>query len=72
MSRTTEMGSRTLVWAALGGKDAGAEVHGRYTTSCRVEEESDFVLSKEGAEIEERLWVGLFICFPPVCARLVG
>lgn len=59
MARTTEMGSRTLVWAGLAGKDGGGELHGRYTTSCRVEEESDYILSQEGAEVEDRLWVCL-------------
>jgi len=57
MARATDVGSRTFVWAALAGKDVGGEVHGRYTASCRVEEESDYVLSKEGGEVEERVWV---------------
>ncbi|KAF8589340.1 short-chain dehydrogenase [Ramaria rubella] len=56
MGRSIEMGSRTLVWAALAGKDAGGEVHGRYTTSCRVDEESDYVISPDGEKMEERLW----------------
>ncbi|KAF8517743.1 hypothetical protein BU17DRAFT_49532 [Hysterangium stoloniferum] len=55
LARTTEVGSRTIMWAALAGRQG--EVHGRYTSACRVEEESDLVLSKEGADIEERLWM---------------
>ncbi|KIJ52369.1 hypothetical protein M422DRAFT_156344 [Sphaerobolus stellatus SS14] len=54
LARTAKSGSRSVVWAALGGKPD--EVHGRYTSRCRVEEENDLILRKEGAEIEERLW----------------
>jgi len=54
LARTTETGSRTIMWGALAGRQG--EVHGRYTSNCRVEEESDLVLSEEGADIEERLW----------------
>lgn len=31
-------------------------MNGKYVTSCRVEEESDLVVSKEGADAERRLW----------------
>jgi hypothetical protein len=33
------------------------DVNGKYLNTCKVEEESDFVISKKGREIEERLWV---------------
>jgi len=54
IARTTEVGSRTLVWAAVGGSSEA--VHGKYTASCDVEEESDFSLSDGGMEVQERLW----------------
>ena len=43
------------MWAALAGKPG--EVHGRYTSSCQVEEESDVILKRDGPEVEEKLWV---------------
>jgi hypothetical protein len=55
MARTTEVGSRTLVWAAVGG--SSETVHGKYSASCHVEEESDFSLTDEAMEIQTRLWV---------------
>ena len=57
--RSAEMGSRTLVHATLTdlGIKGSMRVDGRYLSSCRVEEESDFVLSEEGRECEMKLWV---------------
>jgi len=53
-ARTTEVGSRTLVHAALWGtKD---DVNGRFLSDCRLMEESDYSISKEGKEVEARLW----------------
>ncbi|KZV90061.1 NAD(P)-binding protein [Exidia glandulosa HHB12029] len=54
LARTTESGSRTLVWAALQGDPD--KVRGKYLSSCRVAEESDYVLYGEGPKIEKRLW----------------
>ncbi|KIJ52357.1 hypothetical protein M422DRAFT_64871 [Sphaerobolus stellatus SS14] len=56
MARTTEEGSRTLVWAALACPDGGIPLHGHYTATCRVEEESDYSLSEEGKVVRERVW----------------
>jgi hypothetical protein len=54
-ARTTEVGARTLVHAALWGtKD---DVNGKFLNNSRVEEESDFALSKEGRELEAKIWV---------------
>ena len=54
-ARSTEVGSRTLVHAALWGtKD---DVNGRFLSECQVMEESDYSISKEGKEVEARLWV---------------
>lgn len=53
--RTTEMGSRAHVAAALGGSDA--EVHGKFMNKCQVEEESDYIIGEEGAKVQQRLWV---------------
>ena len=57
LARSTEMGSRTLIHAALGGTQK--EVQGKYLSTCQVGEESDYALSPEGMEVQERLWVRL-------------
>jgi len=57
MARSTEEGSRTIVWAALASPEGGIPLHGHYTASCRVEEESDYSLSEEGKKVRERIWV---------------
>ncbi|KAG2118320.1 short-chain dehydrogenase [Suillus clintonianus] len=54
LARTTEMGSRTLVHAAI--EPSERERHGRYLSSCKVTEESDYALSAEGREVSKRLW----------------
>ncbi|KAG1751409.1 short-chain dehydrogenase [Suillus paluster] len=54
MARTTEMGSRTLVHAAI--EPGERERHGHYVSSCEVAEESDYALSVEGREVSKRLW----------------
>lgn len=56
IARTTEVGSRQLVWAALEG--TGEEVHGAYCSDFGVEEPADLVLSNEG--LEKRIWVCFF------------
>ncbi|KAF2442447.1 NAD(P)-binding protein [Karstenula rhodostoma CBS 690.94] len=51
-ARTTEFGSRTLVHAAV----SGAESHGHYLSDCKVELPSEYVLSNEGYEVQNRVW----------------
>ncbi|KAG1812234.1 NAD(P)-binding protein [Suillus subaureus] len=53
-ARTSEMGSRTLVYAALATN--AQNLHGKYMSSCEVVEECDFLLSAEGKAFSERLW----------------
>lgn len=61
MGRTTEEGARQLVWAALGpdGKDGPHVRHmrGAYVSTAAVAEPGDYVISKEGYEAQERVWV---------------
>jgi len=49
------VGSRVLAFAALSGSKE--EMHGKFVNTCRVDEESDYVLSAKGGEVQERLWV---------------
>lgn len=55
MIRTVEEGSRVLMDAVARGEDS----HGEYISDCRVAKVSDFVLSKKGAETQERVWDNL-------------
>jgi retinol dehydrogenase-12 len=55
MSRTTEEGGRTLVFAAYGGP----ETHGMYLDDCTVGKVAPWIVSEEGLETQKRLWAEL-------------
>ena len=57
LARTTEQGSRQLIWASIGGKDNIDQLHGAYISSMQVKEPSDFVVSDEGKDAQTILWV---------------
>lgn len=52
LARTTEVGSRTLVHAALAGK----ETHGKYMSNGVVAPTAPLVRSNEGKKAQERVW----------------
>ena len=52
IGRSSEEGSRTLVHGAVAGKEA----HGQYLSECQVKPASAFVRSKEGGNLQKRLW----------------
>ncbi|EJU05780.1 NADP-binding protein [Dacryopinax primogenitus] len=52
--RSTEVGSRTLLHAALSKDMQG--LTGKFTNACAVAEESDLVISPEGKVIQDRVW----------------
>ncbi|KAK1091199.1 hypothetical protein LTR48_006789 [Friedmanniomyces endolithicus] len=52
LARTTEVGARTLVHAAL----AGPETHGKYLSDNRVRACANLVEGPEGAEVQRRVW----------------
>lgn len=60
LGRTAEQGARQVVHAALGpdGKDGAhvAFLRGAYVATSAVAEPSDYVISKQGWEMQERLW----------------
>ena len=56
-ARTTEEGSRDLVWGAVGGTGREYELRGGYVSSADLREASDYALSDEGAVVQSRLWV---------------
>jgi hypothetical protein len=54
LARTTEVGSRTLVAAAV----AGPESHGKYMSDARINDDtlSDFVKSADGKKASKKVW----------------
>lgn len=57
LARTSEEGSRQLLWAAIGGVGREFELRGGYVSKADLQEISDFALSDEGAVAQIRLWV---------------
>jgi hypothetical protein len=57
LARTTEEGSRQLLWAAIGGAGREFELRGAYVSKASIQEVSDYALSDEGAAVQTRLWV---------------
>jgi len=60
LARTSEQGSRQLVWAAVGGEDQLDQMRGAYVSLARISEASDFVISEEGKAFQGKLWVCQF------------
>jgi len=56
LGRTTEQGSRQLVWAAVGGAGREFELRGAYVNKADIQEVSDYVLSDDGAVAQRRIW----------------
>ena len=59
LARTTEVGSRTLVAAALAGSDS----HGKYMADAQIDDDalSDFVKSTDGKEASKKVWKELSV-----------
>ncbi len=57
LARTTEEGSRQLVWAAIGGVGREFGLRGGYVNKANLQEVSDYALSDEGGAVQTRLWV---------------
>ncbi|KAF8958275.1 short-chain dehydrogenase [Flammula alnicola] len=56
LARTSEEGSRQLIWAAVGGEDTKDQLRGAYISVGRVSEASDYVISEVGKSAQEKLW----------------
>jgi len=63
LARTSEEGSRQLIWAAVGGEDQLDEMRGAYISIAQISEASDFVISEEGKAYQDKLWVCQFLSF---------
>ena len=57
LARTSEQGSRQLIWASIGGKDNVDQLRGAYISSMQIQEPSDFVVTEEGKHAQTKLWV---------------
>lgn len=57
LARSTEEGSRQLVWAAVGGANKLDDLRGAYISLAAVDEASDYVISQEGQWAQRKLWV---------------
>lgn len=57
LARTSEEGSRQVVWAAVGGVNAPDKLRGAYISLVQISEPSDYVLSEEGGKAQDKLWV---------------
>ena len=63
MARTTEQGSRQLIWACIGGKDNIDQLRGAYISSMKVHEPSDLVVGVEGKIRQNKLWVNNLLSY---------
>ncbi|PBK94492.1 short-chain dehydrogenase [Armillaria gallica] len=52
----TEVGSRQLVYAAVGSLDNEEKLRGKYIHLSKVVEESDFVISEDGKIVQDKVW----------------
>ncbi|KAJ3507674.1 hypothetical protein NLJ89_g6175 [Agrocybe chaxingu] len=59
LARTTEQGARQLVWAAVGAKGEEDSLRGAYVSLAAISEPSDYVISKQGREDQNKLWDNL-------------
>ncbi|THV05578.1 short-chain dehydrogenase [Dendrothele bispora CBS 962.96] len=64
LAYTAEEGSRQLVYGAIGGTEE--EMRGGFVNFSKVVEPSDFVISKEGDAMEEKIWNELMDLLPLV------
>ncbi|KAJ6485601.1 hypothetical protein C8R45DRAFT_903286 [Mycena sanguinolenta] len=67
---SAEVGSRRLIWAALSHPNEPDKLRGEFLSDFQVEEVSDFVLSAEGAKMQDHSWDDLVDILGKVDARV--
>lgn len=65
--RSTELGSRTLVHAAL----AGPETHGKYLANCQIDHCAPLVEGPEGPGLQRRVWQELSLKLDEIEAGII-
>jgi retinol dehydrogenase-12 len=63
LARSSEQGSRQLIWASIGGKDNIDQLRGAYISSMHIQEPSDFVVGEEGKRAQTKLWVNNYLSY---------
>ncbi|KAF9050551.1 short-chain dehydrogenase [Panaeolus papilionaceus] len=61
LARTTEEGSRQLVWAALAMQNEPEKLRGAFISSMQVVEPSDYVVSQTGSFIQDKIWDDMLV-----------
>ncbi|KAJ2914335.1 hypothetical protein MD484_g6085, partial [Candolleomyces efflorescens] len=59
LARSSEQGSRQLVYAAVGSSENPDQLHGGYINLDKVDEPSDFVVGDAGRKRQDKLWADL-------------
>jgi hypothetical protein len=54
-ARSTEVGSRTLVY----GANVGPESHGQYVPDCNIKPTKGLTAGEAGIDLQKRVWVEL-------------
>jgi hypothetical protein len=57
---STEEGSRSIVYGAVGGTEMEDKLRGQYISLSEILEPSDLVLGEDGRKLGETLWVSVF------------
>ncbi|KAF9071563.1 hypothetical protein BDP27DRAFT_1321956, partial [Rhodocollybia butyracea] len=65
---TSEEGSRQIIYAAIGGTDE--ELRGAFTSYSQVAEVSEWMLSEEGKEAEDKIWDEMLELFSKIDDRV--
>lgn len=64
-ARSSEEGSRQLIWAAVGPESATREemkkLHGQYVHNTKIEQVSEWVRTEEGGLVQERVFVSIVL-----------
>ncbi|CAK5283324.1 unnamed protein product [Mycena citricolor] len=71
LAHPTEVGSRQLVYAAL-GEGNGEKLRGQFITNYGVAEVSDFILTPMGVKLQDRLWDDLIDILKKVDPKVDG
>ncbi|PPQ75649.1 hypothetical protein CVT24_010592 [Panaeolus cyanescens] len=61
LARTTEEGSRQLVWASVAKQDEPDMFRGAYISCMQFMEPSNFVVSQAGAEMQDKIWDDMLV-----------
>ncbi|PPQ80660.1 hypothetical protein CVT25_001622 [Psilocybe cyanescens] len=56
LARTSEEGSRQIVFAAIGDEENKNELRGAYLTMSKVQEPSDWVIGEDGQRAQNKIW----------------